>query len=181
MHEQIEGSFRSIAAIAGDFAGQAIGWGVTGVLPGLVITAFNKFYGLYVLKEAGEEALQELASELEGVLRVTMNSLARAVFYYTFLAIRKKFFGDKQRDKKPWSIAKAVEEKIEEITEKHQVFGSFLESFLDGAGEGLIQGGYATAMSMQSYAMGQQQVAKPAILGADKTIEVDFNRKKSSD
>lgn len=173
IEQQLQSSLIALAGTAGGTLGNAFGWLACGVLPGAAIFAFNEPLGLYVLENVGEEALDELAANLANLIQLSFSSAARAAAYYLFLKIRKAYYGDKPISKKPWSIALAVEEKIESID--NLALRQFVEEFLEESGEACIEAGYAVAGSVDAW-LAQQKMAQQSMLGTNRTVEIEFNR-----
>ncbi|NES18335.1 MAG: hypothetical protein F6K41_05245 [Symploca sp. SIO3E6] len=173
IHQKIQQSLESLASRSGGFLGRAVGWTVGGFLPGAIVFAFNEPLGLYILKNVGAEALDDLSAELESLLLSAFQTATTAVFYYSFLRVRNALYGDKKRDKKPWSFAQKVEEKIEEID--NSVLQQFIEEFLEESFDASVEAGYVVANSLDSWAA-QSRQSRELVLGSQKTVELDFNR-----
>lgn len=83
--QQIDARFASLklmmAGYAGEIAGNAMGYLACGVLPSAAIMAFNEPLGYYLLKNVGEEALEEFSENLAAFLVISLRSLAASLAY----------------------------------------------------------------------------------------------------
>ncbi|NER49237.1 MAG: hypothetical protein F6J92_21585 [Symploca sp. SIO1A3] len=173
IQNQMKNSLTQLAGTLGGTLGNSLGWLVCGALPGTLIFSFNEALGLYVLENVGEEALEELASNIAQLVRLSFGLAARGAFYYLFIKARKAFYGDKPRSKKPWSFASSVEERVENID--NQIVEQFVEEFLEEFSESCIEAGYVVANTLDAW-NAQQKMAQKSLLGPERTVEVQFTR-----
>lgn len=156
-----------LAGQAGSVVGQSLGWMACGLAPTAGLAMFNPAQASIVLKEVGEEAIEEISGELMALARTAQRQLKTAAFGQAFKTLRSALkdpnnplypilvqkFGKKTIDEwgnpgnKPWTINNAVEEYIE--TYKSPEIQAFLEEaweeFQDGCMEASIT--FASAYS----------------------------------
>jgi hypothetical protein len=193
---QIKGIQSALFAIAGGALGNALGWAVCGILPGVVITRFNPALGAYVLKEVGEEALDEFIGNLQALARYSAQALIRTWIYNAFKAGRKwlftnptflkrkiaEFVGinyDSERElylskkRGHWSFYSRDQEKLDSI--KDPGWRAFIEEFYEEFGEACIEAGFVVAYSVESYyAMNRRE--NESVLGVDQAVEIKPDR-----
>ena len=189
LDKNIASAFDNLATSLGGFTGSAVGYLACGALPGALIMTFNEPLGVHVLEAVGEEALDELASHLATVIRLTFMGFARSTMAYLYKNVRKLWreSDDTMKAKlkakglkgdaiqkaiddrnKPWSFAKKVEQKIEAIPSKF--WRNFAEEFVQEFGQACIEAGYVVAGTLDSY-YAQQKTGH----GEDETVEIEFN------
>jgi len=194
LDRQISSGINSLGGMLGGTLGSAMGWLACGVLPGTVIFAFNEPMGAYVLKEVGEEALEELAGNVANLVRMTFITGAKATVTWLYKNIRRIWrepdsnfvkrlksqgMNTQQIQKqlaernKPWSLAMKLEETVEAIP--NEFLRNFVEEFLEESAEACIEAGYVVANSVDSF-IAQQKLANDGMLGEEKTVEILFNR-----
>jgi hypothetical protein len=175
LDRQIEQTWNQLAGTAGGTLGNAVGWLACGVLPGTIIFTFNEPLGAYILKNVGEEALEELASNLSNLTRLTFAAASKHAFAYLFKKIRRRIRGEVPEDAKPWSFANQVEEAVESIP--NEAMKNFTEEFLEEAAEACIEAGYVVANSLDSWTA-SQRMSREALMGEQRVIEIEFERDK---
>lgn len=183
--QQIDARFASLklmmAGYAGEIAGNAMGYLACGVLPSAAIMAFNEPLGYYLLKNVGEEALEEFSENLAAFLVISLRSLAASLAYSWFKNTRKaiklftsssnpksrkmiqSIFGNRlvqaidqwgEKDSKPWSFRIFVEEKIESI--KNPIVQEFVEEFYDEFKDSCVEAGYVVANNLDNWVISRQ-------------------------
>jgi hypothetical protein len=171
--------------------GNAVGWLACGALPGTVIAAFNEPLGLYVLEQVGEEAFDELCANLGVVVKQTFATAGRSSAYYLYKNLRNLWREPDSRLKdrliaqgvkpddvqrqiaernKPWSFSSGFQDFLETLPG-----GEYLEEFVDEFSESCIEAGYVVTQSIDSY-MAMQKVIEQDRDGAERTVEIQFNR-----
>ena len=194
--QQIESLKTSLFAIAGGTLGNALGWVTCGIVPGVVIAKFNPLMGAYILKEVGEEALDEFIGNLSALAIFSITSLIRASIMNGFKAGRKWLFTnptplkrrmaeivginyDSERDlylsKKGghWSFAQRAEDAIESIEDPG--WQAFVEEFFEEFSESCIEAGFVVAMSAESY-LAANRAENSRILGQERAVELQPDR-----
>lgn len=78
-----------LGGLVGGTLGNAFGWLLCGVVPGLVIYKFNPLLGLKVLKDVGEEGLEELAFNLATLVRSVLASAATRIVIESYKGMRR--------------------------------------------------------------------------------------------
>lgn len=202
--QQIDARFEMLklmmAGYAGELAGNAMGYLACGVLPSAAIMAFNEPLGYYLLREVGEEALDEFSENLAAFLTITFRSLAASLAYSSFKNVRKaiklftstsnpkgrrmvqSLFGNRlvqsidqwgEKGSKPWSFRIAVEEKIERI--KNPFLQEFVEEFYDEFKDSCVEAGYVVANSLDRWVV-EQELIRQEQERARSVVELQPNR-----
>jgi len=189
----------SLAGLAGGVVGNAIGWLVCGAVPGLFVAKFNKVLGMRILKEVGEEALDELTSNLWNLGRTTARGLATAaminLYKGTRRAIKKLVGGDSdwakgfsmlvgqdgvnaikkwgEKGTQPWSFAKKQEDFIESFTVQRQE--NFVEELIEEFQDSCEEAWYVVAATTDQW-LQEQRFAREGLQGPDDVVEIYPNR-----
>jgi len=185
----------ALAGARGALKGGTLGWLICGVAPTAAIAVFNEPLALYVLKNVGEEAAEEIAGYAANFIRLTLQKTVKSAFIEIFknyrnilrpaalgiaqLLVNAGVLSQEVVDKanknrnEPWTFAGALEETIDEI--KDPIAQAEAEEFWEELGEACIEAGYVVAGSLDSY-FAQQKLANENILGNEKTIEILLNR-----
>lgn len=179
----------------GEIVGKTIGWSVCGLGAAGAIAVFNQPLALYVAKEVGEEAYDEILGSVANFVRASSVSLLKAVVIDSYKNVRKwlknpsnpfyktlkKRFG-KSLDNwgkpgaKEFSFASWTQEKIESLPD------GFIQNFVENAWENftescreafVVVGGsvdnYLAMSALSSRSM------TSSILGGTQTVEIDFS------
>lgn len=194
LDSQINASFNSLAGALGGTIGNALGWLACGAAPGAVIAAFNEPMGLYILEQVGEEALEEIASNLSNLIKLTATSTVRAASIWSYKNIRNLWrkpdsqlkkeliAAGMKEDKinqaiaernKPWSFAQSTEDFIESIP--NTFIRNFTEELVEEFADSCIEAGYVVANSADSF-LAMQRIGNQNILGEERTVEITLNR-----
>jgi hypothetical protein len=182
----------------GGTIGNAIGWAVCGAGPGLIMLKFNKLLALRILKEVGEEALDELVANLRVLVQQGAQLAMRQTLITTYKSGRRllkelltdpngvggkfaKSLGiDQNRVKKwgekgnkPWSFAIGLENWLETIKDPgwQNLTEELIEEFFDACSEAF----YVVANAADQYMM-EQKLAKDSLLGDQELVEIQPNR-----
>lgn len=199
-NQQIQSLFNSLAGSAGTTLGNAVGWLACGAIPGMVIASFNEPLGLYVLKNVGEEAAEEIAANLANLIRQVAIQGSQVLLSWMYTQVRKFWRKEdsvirqqmiasgklKKEDidkaiadrNKPWSFASASEEAIEAIP--NETLRTFVENFFEEAADACIEAGYVVAGAVDSY-MASAKVANQGLLGPERTVEILLDRSTEPD
>lgn len=194
--EQIKQAEIALAAAKGSLAGQSLGFAICGFIPTATIAVFNEPLALYMMKELGEEAAEEISASLAGLIRLQLQQQVRRGFFALFKNYRTLLRGaaigfanilvnagvltqdsvdkaNKNRNE-PWSFAGALEDSIDSIKDPSEQ--AYAEEFWDEFQDSCIEAGFIVAGAADSY-FAQQKLANQATLGgAETTIELDFDR-----
>ncbi|MGL5082455.1 MAG: hypothetical protein ACRC8A_13300 [Microcoleaceae cyanobacterium] len=196
---QIQAMWTSVGGALGGLAGQLVGWTVCGFVPAAAIFTFNEAIGIHLLKELGEEAVDELAGAAANVIQISARTLIQASLLWTYKNVRRalknpnnvvgrslrKFFGDEKmsqwgdEDQQDWSFSRKLQNRIESI--KSEWWQEFFEEFFDEAFDACNEAGYALAGGMDSWYAQQAELKASGLLGAERTIEVYPNRGDKSE
>ena len=171
-----------ISGLAGGTIGNSLGFLACGVAPSAAILAVNESLGLYLLKEVGEEALDEFVANVSVLVAISFRLTAQNIFFNAYKNVRraiKKYAADNQGDRKklintfyngkiadavevwgepnskPWSFRLAIEEKIENI--QNPIIQEFVEEAYDEFLDACVEAGYVVANSLDNWVLQQRQ------------------------
>ncbi len=174
LKKQTESAWDSFYLSLGGALGNAAGWLICGIGPAALIFTFNEVLGLYLLKNVGEEALEELAGNAEILIKSLAKATGRTIFAYLFSKVRNLLYPNRDKNAKPWIFSQKIEEKIEKIG------GSRISQILEELGEefveACIEAGYVLANSADNW-LAMNKVSKATLLGPEKVVEIQFDRK----
>lgn len=196
LDDQIKQAEIALAGARGSLAGQSLGFAVCGLIPTATIAVFNEPLALYMMKELGEEAAEEISQSLANVINLQLQLQVRRGFTALFKNYRTLFRGaaigfaqtlvnfgvldqesvdkaNKNRNQ-PWSIAGALEDTIERIKDPQEQ--AYAEEFWDEFQEACIEAGFIVAGAADSYFAQQKMATQAAIGGDETTIELTFDR-----
>lgn len=194
----------NLAGLAGGVIGNAVGWLVCGAIPGLAVAKFNKVLGMRILKEVGEEALDELCSNTWNLVRQAANGLARAgminLYKSTRRAIKRIVAGDSdwakgfsmlagegavqalkgwgEKGSRPWSFALKQEELIESIPIPW--LQNFVEEAVEEFQDSCEEAWYVVAATADQWIQ-EQRFAKQAIHGEMDVVEIYPDRENEEE
>jgi hypothetical protein len=189
--KQIEGLWNSFGGILGGAAGRAIGWIGCGLVPAAAVFSFNQSMGAYLLKEVGEQAIDEILDAASEVINAGFRLGAQATFLWLYKDVRRalkdpsnpfgaalrSFMGDKKIDNwgtgESWTIAKAVEKKIESIP--NVFWRNLTQEALEEGSQACIEAGFAVAGGIDAW-LAQQAMQRNSLLGSDRTVEITPDR-----
>jgi hypothetical protein len=188
---QIESLWNSFGGILGGAAGRAIGWLSCGLVPSAAIFSFNQSLGTHLLLEVGEQAIDEMLDAASEVINSGFRLGAQATFLWLYKDVRRalkdpnNIFGmglravlgnqaiDNWGSGESWTIAQAVEEKIESIP--NVFWRNFTEEMFEEGSEACIEAGYAVAGGIDAW-LAQQAMERNSVLGTDRTVEITPDR-----
>ncbi|MEG3907316.1 hypothetical protein QT979_08595 [Microcoleus sp. w2-18bC1] len=189
--KQIEGLWNSFGGILGGASGRAIGWISCGVVPAATIFTFNQSLGAHLLLEVGEQALDEILDAASEVINASFRMGTQATFLWLYKDVRRALkdpnntFGqglravlgsgtvDNWGTGESWTIAKAVENKIESIP--NVFWRNFTEEMSEEGSEACIEAGFAVAGGIDAW-LAQQAMQNASVLGVDRTVEITPDR-----
>jgi hypothetical protein len=119
-----------------------------------------------------EEGGEEIRAQLNNFFTVTRNSVTRSVVLGTFLTARRmKLFGlsPVTQQKEPWTIAEAVDEKVESIPV--DTIRAFVENFLESVQDAIIEVGYVVSYALDDY-YSANRMATESALGQTRAIRL---------
>jgi hypothetical protein len=196
--QQFANYMSTIGGLLGGTVGNAAGWLFCGIGAGLVIARFNKLLAVRVLKEVGEEALEEVIANLRNLVMQGFQMYWRWEMMQKFKMARrtiKTMFrdpngavsrafqalgGDPSRIQqwgeqggKPWSFAIAHDAWIEAIPPGFQqnFTEELIEEFFDSCSEAF----YVVAGAADQYML-EQKLQKGEIFGQEEILEISPNR-----
>ncbi|MEG4842627.1 hypothetical protein [Microcoleus sp. B9-D4] len=189
--KQVEGLWNSFGGILGGAVGRAIGWIGCGIVPAATVFSFNQSLGTHLLKEVGEQALDEMLDAASEVINAGFRMGTQATFLWLYKDVRRALkdpnnvFGQGLRavlggqtienwgTGESWTIAKAVENKIESIP--NVFWRNFTEEMLEEGSEACIEAGFAVAGGIDAW-LAQQAMQNASVLGVDRTVEITPDR-----
>lgn len=198
--EQLNTSIRAQwAAIGGQIGGtlgNTFGYLACGILPGMVIAAFNEPLGAVVLAKVGEEALEELLENLGALFNTALRLGTQILITETFKTARKLIKSNSKlvgkllgkgaekaiqawgsKDSKPWSFALSNEETFNKRFGSDGFWREAVEEAQEEADEACIEAGYVVANAVDTYLSAQMLVReKTPILGHTRYVEITPNR-----
>lgn len=190
--QRLVSDFNSWAGTLGGTVGNALGHLVCGGGIGSLIMVFNEPLALYIFKELGEEALQDIAANLANLIKQTAGILARSAFTFLYASARSLLFGGFQNalkvaglvtqeqidstakaKKEPWSFSIGTQNFIKSVP--IEAVRNLLENGIEEFSDACIEDGYIIASSIDSY-LAAAKTANNGILGTEQTIEILLNR-----
>jgi hypothetical protein len=187
----VQGLWNAFGGILGGATGRVIGWIGCGLVPAATVFSFNQSLGTYLLKEVGEQAIDEMLDAASEVINAGFRMGAQATFLWLYKDVRRalkdpsnpfgsalrSILGNKTIDNwgtgESWSIAKAVENKIESIP--NEFWRNFTEEAFEEGSEACIEAGFAVAGGIDAY-LAQQQMTNNSVLGSDRAVEITPDR-----
>ncbi len=180
----------------GNTVGTTMGWTVCGFGTVAGIATFNEPLALYLLKEVGEEAIDEILGSAAQLIRHSSVSLLKSGILESYKNVRKwlknpkhpfykrlkKIFGKRLDDwgkegAEAFTFAKATEEAIESLPD------GFIENFVQEAYESFTESCtealYVVAAGTDSYLAMQKMAHQHNVLGPYRTVEITFDRSLS--
>lgn len=204
LDQQIRQAEIGLAAARGGLAGKSLGFAICGLIPTVTIATFNEPMALYILKELGEEAAEEIAQSLAALINLQMQQWARMTFINLFKnyrsILRPAALGvaqilvnagilsqdsvnkANQKKNEPWTFAGAMDDTIESI--KDPIEQAYAEEFWEEFQESCIEAGYIVAGQADAFIAQQRMTAQTInsmINGSEKIIEIDLDRSDDSD
>ena len=189
--KQIEGLWNSFGGILGGAVGRTIGWIGCGLVPAATVFSFNQSMGAYLLKEVGEQALDEMLDAASEVINAGFRMSTQATFLWLYKDVRRALkdpsnpfgaalrsvMGNRQVDNwgtgESWTMAKAVEKKIESIP--NTFWRNLAEEAFEEGTEACIEAGFAVAGGIDAW-LAQQAMQQNSVLGSDRTVEITPDR-----
>jgi len=193
LDRQAQARWQMYGSLLGGTAGNAIGFFACGVVPASSLMVFNEDLGVYVLREVGEEAFEELTFNLSYALRLSVRNMARQSFSWLYKGARRwlkdpenkvlnRLFPGRaeeikqkwgESDSQVWSFAQEIDEQIENIPS--QFWQNFTEELIEEAIDACIEAGYVVANSVESY-YARQRLSESFTQSPERVIEVQPNR-----
>jgi hypothetical protein len=191
-----------LGGLVGGTLGNAFGWALCGIVPGLVIYKFNPILGLKVLKDVGEEALEELADNLAVLVRSVLATTATWAVIQSFKGFRRfakawakndptfkileKFLPGLGKNiqkwgeegSKPWTFAGARDELIEKLPDGWLEEG--VEEFVEETWDACVEALYVVAADVDQWML-EQQLEKQYKNGPEEVVEITPNRENEEE
>ena len=161
----------AIAASLGSALGSGAVWMASIGLAGAATLKFPVLGGKVALALA-EEGSEEIRGQVLSLFNTTRDALVQNTILSGFLTLRRlRLFGltPVTEDREPWTIAGAIEEKIESIPDDR--WRAFVENAYEGALEALIEVGYVVSYAIDDY-YASMRIANANQFGANRAVEV---------
>jgi hypothetical protein len=187
-----------LAGQLGGTLGNAVGWAVCGAGPGLIMMKFNKLLAVRILKEVGEDALDELVANFRVLVQQAIQFALRQTIITTYKSSRRLLrdfltnpdgMGKKiadtlgldqakivewgEKGNKPWSFAKQVDDWVESI--ENPILENFTEEFIEEFFDACSEAFYVVANAADQYML-EQKLNKAGIFGDEELVEIQPNR-----
>lgn len=202
LDQQFKGAVESLAGQYGGAVGRALGYLVCGVIPAGGIMTVSPLMGAYLLKQVGEEALDDLVGELSNLITASFRVVAQGYIIKAFKNARrvikkwndktpsdswekkalKQFFGSNidniidtwgDEGRKPWSFRIWTDKKINSI--KNQALQNFVEELYEEFADSCVEAGFILAMGADTWIL-QQQMNRNNIVGQQRVVELTPDR-----
>lgn len=189
-------------------AGRATGWLVGGLIPGSAVAVFNEPLAIYVLKEVGEEALEDMLSEFSGFLSTLGRALLTTTVLGAYGGIRgvvrwsAKRFGAAQKgilisrgavpvDQKTgknyydswgsgeeWSFRKKFNEWKDSLGGGVEWLQDMIDEFVDEFQDSVWEALYAVAQGFDSF-VSEQAMLLTNMGGEPRSVELNLNESET--
>lgn len=155
----------SIEAAKGQLAGKALVWGTAGLVVGGMTLKWPVFAGGMAL-----EVINEGTDEIAASTRNLITSFATARFKNFMIdalltARRLEWLGQKDvyafQNKKPWTIAEKIEERLDKIKDKGDK--AYWTAFVDSVEDSIIDLGYVVSYQLDDHFAGQKASLEPPV------------------
>jgi hypothetical protein len=191
INQQIEGLWNSFGGILGSAAGRAIGWIGCGLVPAAAIMTFNESLATHLLKEVGEQAIDEMLDAAAEVVQAGFRMGVQTSFLWLYKNVRRALkdpsnpfgmalrgiVGGKTVDEwgkgESWTIASSIENAIESIP--NAFLKNFVEEAWEEGTEACIEAGYAIAGGIDAF-LAEQAIANSNVLGTERIVEITPDR-----
>jgi hypothetical protein len=200
LNQQIKSAETALAGITGAALGNLLGYTTCGLAPSAGVFVFNPALGMYLLREVGEEALQEAAGYAATIIQSTFFLASQRVFIESFKSNRAFYnliantagnaldaiipgnlswnkYRQQRAEKGLVSFADFVEESLETLPPPLQ---AFFENFFEETADACWEALYVIAGSLDNW-IAQQLIARDVILGPERRVEITPNRKAESE
>lgn len=193
IEEKVKALKLSLAGRFGEFAGNILGYSLCGALPGVAMLKFNPQLALYLLETVGEEALDELTSQLGNIAADTAKSAMTILALKAYVNVRSWALNPDNpvanfmveaglvkeetlegirkaaKEKDSFTFAEYVEEKIESI--KSETLRTFVEELVEGFFESCQEAGFVVAGGLDSW-FGGRQLDELYTTGQERRVEI---------
>lgn len=189
-------------------AGRATGWLVGGLIPGSAIAVFNEPLAVYVLKEVGEEALEDMLTEFSSVLSTFGRALLTTAILGAYGGIRglirwsgKRFteaqkgiliskgivpvdeksgknYWDTWGSGEEWSFRKKFNEWKDKLGGGVEWLQNMVDEFIDEFQDAVWEALYAVCQGIDSW-VSEQAMTLANIGGEPRSIEVELNESET--
>ncbi|MFP4298671.1 MAG: hypothetical protein ACLFT0_12525 [Spirulinaceae cyanobacterium] len=190
----VKSSLQTLIAEFGEFVGCSIGYATCGGLLGGGIIYIDPGAAIPIIREGGDEILDELSGRIGDLARTAARAATRYLavngFKHGRRLIKRVAQNPKIKEKlpsnlqkaierwgtegsKPWTLAQARDAAIENIP--NEFLRNFVEEAVEGFDECCTEAGYVIAQSFDGY-RAQQLDMRESVLGVERYVEVTPNR-----
>lgn len=172
IRERMHQNDLAIAAALGSAVGAGAAWLVPIGLAGAASLKFPVLGGKVVLALA-EEANQEIRGQVRALVTTTRDALVQNTILSGFLSLRRmRLFGlaPVTEQKEPWTIAQAIENRIESIP--NDWWRTFFESGYDQFLDSLTDAAYVVSYAIDDY-FSAMKIANQAQFGSQRTVAIE--------
>jgi hypothetical protein len=189
---QVKSQWVGFASQLGGLVGSNIGYILCGFVPTAITFVFNPILAAAIVKELGEEFLDEIAGQTANVIRGAVYSVAVSGFNYAYKNARKalkqpysplnSIVGREKLNQwgepggQPWSFAIAVENFVETIP--NPFVRSFTENLLEETWDACVDAGFLVS-SIADTQLAASRLSNAYTLGEDKTVEIYPDRENT--
>lgn len=186
---QIKSQWIGYSSIIGGALGSALGWFTCGVLPTAAIFSFNPKMGAYILAQGGDEALDEMTSQLASVVNAGIRSLSYTWFSLEYKNLRKILRDERsplrslipnidkwgKKGQPVLSFAKALDDTVSSI--KNPFLQAGVSSLLEEWWDACVDAGFVVAGAADSFVW-EQKLKNAA---SSQVIEITPNRQAENE
>lgn len=198
LDQQLANSRIALASVAGGTVGNAFGWLACGAVPGAKIFVLNQALGIEILRNVGEEALEEFAGNARAIAQLTFQSFFGGLLITAYKNNRAMFrkvrdgigstilwplgggeawrqYADKaDAEGKAVTFAEAIEQRVEQIPNPE--LRAFVENAYDEFFDACFEAGYVVSNTIESF-----YLRNKAQRGTTVTITIQPNRQNEQE
>jgi len=176
IRNQIRANNLNMVAQLGELVGVGSVWLGSVAIAGLATLKWPVLAGKIML-DLAEAGGDEIRSEVRGLLSAAKVSLARNAVLGSLLGARSlRLFGMEPitEPREPWILAEKIEERVDSIDNDY--LRVFVENFIEGAVDSLIEVGYVVTYSVEEFYR-SAQLAQEQALGEKRGVEIQFDER----
>lgn len=152
INNSIGAAWKGFLGMAGRFLGTSIVWGAGSVIVGGVAIRWPVI-GSNIALEVAREGSQEILASLRNAFMNLVNVTGQSLVKYLFLGARKlELFGLRSihasDNKKPWTIAEKIDEKVEKLPPGLE---EGIRGLLEGVEDSILDFGYVLAFALDDH------------------------------
>jgi hypothetical protein len=155
----------AIEGAKGQLAGKALVWGVGGLIVGGMAVKWPVFAGSMALEVIGEGVEETAAATRNLITGFTTAKFKNFMIDALLTARRLEWLGQKDvyafQNKKPWTIAGKIDERLEKIKDKGD--RTYWTNFVDSVEDSIIDLGYVVSFQLDDHFAGQKASLEPPV------------------